>query len=421
MSINDENREGTRAYAFTTEPQEDVGSDTFSRFHYQAEVTARYCLLMLRKKEDIEGILCEWHEDFVIIRPKNATEIVSVKHREKSQNAWTPRGLIEDGGLAKLFDNWRLLNKTTKCLLLTNSGLNPDMREIAKLIHSRKLDSINIAAEKMAEHFVKAVPGVESEEIIEFLGSLSIDCELPGRHSIRSVNIEQFARPIAREIGMEGVQFQPFYDRLVQEVEEAMRSATGSEGSILRYVSDPKRLSLDVARQRRITNRTIIPAQVTTLFREITSLPPELLTTKGAEKTPSSILEIKLQKGGLGPTAIASAKQLRAAWSSLEAKYRPGLSFGQGEIEDLRIRVNNIAADAEAAAMAITNDGAKYGPAMRIELKKRAIVENIGRESVFPVDDNHLHGSLQVRPMGSQVQYDYWHTPREGPRKTCQG
>ena len=48
MSINDENNNAIRSHVLTTEPKEDVGSDTFSRFHYQAEVTAQYCLIDVR-------------------------------------------------------------------------------------------------------------------------------------------------------------------------------------------------------------------------------------------------------------------------------------------------------------------------------------------------------------------------------------
>nr|WSS66319.1 DUF4297 domain-containing protein [Streptomyces sp. NBC_01177] len=48
---------------FQRAPGEDGGTDTSRLYRYQAEVAAQACLAMLTRDE-IEYVVCEWHEDF---------------------------------------------------------------------------------------------------------------------------------------------------------------------------------------------------------------------------------------------------------------------------------------------------------------------------------------------------------------------
>ncbi|MEU2911937.1 dsDNA nuclease domain-containing protein [Streptomyces massasporeus] len=48
-------------------PQEDSGSDTLGNYRYQAEVAAQLCVALLTQ-DSVESVVCEWHEDFVVLR-----------------------------------------------------------------------------------------------------------------------------------------------------------------------------------------------------------------------------------------------------------------------------------------------------------------------------------------------------------------
>ncbi len=81
-------RVGPSAWLGEHEPPEDSGAQTQSRFRFQHECTARSCVGML-VLDRVASVVCEEHEDFVVIYADGAVELVSVKHRENSKGPWT--------------------------------------------------------------------------------------------------------------------------------------------------------------------------------------------------------------------------------------------------------------------------------------------------------------------------------------------
>ncbi|SCL43023.1 hypothetical protein GA0070615_6183 [Micromonospora aurantiaca] len=54
----------------------------------------------------IVKIICEWHEDFIIVRNQPPfLELVSVKHHDRLVYT-TMKSLCDEGGIAHLFDRW---------------------------------------------------------------------------------------------------------------------------------------------------------------------------------------------------------------------------------------------------------------------------------------------------------------------------
>lgn len=120
------------------EPREDVGAATQSRYRYQWECTAATCIAML-VEEDIIGVTCEWHEDYVISYRQRRLELVSVKHRQPDGGPWSLADLCNAGGLAHLFDRWQSADDRTTCRISTNGGLKPGSREARQLAEACSL------------------------------------------------------------------------------------------------------------------------------------------------------------------------------------------------------------------------------------------------------------------------------------------
>lgn len=86
-------------------PAEDAGAQTLANYFYQTEVIASFCVSM-PSDSSITKIICEWHEDFIIVRDRPPFfELVSVKHHDRAAYT-TMKQLCDEGGLAHLFDRW---------------------------------------------------------------------------------------------------------------------------------------------------------------------------------------------------------------------------------------------------------------------------------------------------------------------------
>jgi hypothetical protein len=115
----------------STEPDDDAGAETADRYEWQAAMAASDGLALYldaieggpRWGGDDTGIVCEYHEDWVILRADEA-ELVSGKHREPSVGAFTTVAqLLDMGGLAHLFGRWHSLGELPYCRLVTTAGL----------------------------------------------------------------------------------------------------------------------------------------------------------------------------------------------------------------------------------------------------------------------------------------------------------
>ena len=113
-------------------PPDDAGAHTADRYDWQAAMATADGLRLffdglsddgLLRPECQDWVLCEWHEDWVLISP-GKVELVSGKHRDLSAGAYTTvKKLADDGGLAHLFNRWSALQETPYCRLVTSGGL----------------------------------------------------------------------------------------------------------------------------------------------------------------------------------------------------------------------------------------------------------------------------------------------------------
>ncbi len=368
-------------------PKDDTGAETASRYRFQAEIAARDCIRMLTDPS-IVAVICEWHEDFIVLENKQAPELVSVKHREPAQGPWRLRALLTDGGLKHLHEQWTRLNRFPKCRIATNAALTrgPEQAHaFISCVQRQEWDSIS----SFSTVYDLLRPNDE-EELIEFLSSLRIDSETASRQHIRASNIEQLLRPALQDLGMSEARAEEAYEDLVHSIESAIRGGVGAKPTGLEYLISPNRLELEVARQQSIAKRTLLRYETLSIVAEACSSSPAKLVKLASDPREPTNLVRKLTHAGFGPTAINSAKQLRAAWTSLEARYRNDLPTVDDEFHDLRVRVLAFAADAESTVR--TDEDDRYGLLMHHELQRRLLVSKLGRQPPFSLDNKHLLG-----------------------------
>ncbi|WP_380282461.1 dsDNA nuclease domain-containing protein [Kitasatospora purpeofusca] len=224
---------------FRMAPKEDSGSDTLRNYRYQAEVAARTCLAMLTE-ENIDYIVCEWHEDFVIAYVDGSVELVSVKHRTKRRNPWNVADICKDGGLAHLFDRWQACDgaRNVRLRLATNAGLTTGKTGAATLSAMCGPDpeiiaGVDAMAESVARYFLRIrwkqpyatipeVPEVSKlvditvpvgfiDTVKDFFAVLHIDDELPSRGDITDVNLQRLLRPAIATLQRENVDTEATY------------------------------------------------------------------------------------------------------------------------------------------------------------------------------------------------------------------
>jgi hypothetical protein len=115
----------------------------------------------------------------------------------------------------------------------------------------------------------------------------------------------------------------------------------------------------------------------------------------------------KLEAGGIGPTNVENAKQLRADWTDYETRWRREVPGSDPEWLNLRARVLDAAAQAE-----LDIDTAEtYGEAMLRALNTRLQDERLQGLTGFPMDDRLLLGLAFQLTDECRV---WWSRDREG-------
>jgi hypothetical protein len=92
--------------------------ETRARFRYQDECVALRCIPNLISGR-VTAIVVEWSSDYLVVAADGTVELVSIKHREPDQPAWTPSALRPV--LIDLHRYWRA--RGSELRLLYSAGL----------------------------------------------------------------------------------------------------------------------------------------------------------------------------------------------------------------------------------------------------------------------------------------------------------
>lgn len=333
-------------------PGDDSGSETLARYDYQINLTTFACLGLLLD-DGPDAVVCEWAEDYVIVSG-DKRELVSVKHLEPSQGAWSLAKLCVDGGLAHLFDRWLSDGRRAKCRLQTNGGMKTG-REEAEAI--RQACSDDMEAERVGALIYQRLGAETAGVAAEFLRNLTIDCELPKRDDLPAKLLHEDVPRICLDLGWRVEDAQSGFEIVKREVEAACRADIRAERRALILKNDGEE-----AHARALAKKTINRERI------------EQALVAGNSMVGASMLVTKLTLGGFGQTAIERGKRLRSEWLAEEFELDSGLPGGSSTVH-VRSEVQRIADIAEARTRNVTTD--EYGPQMRDELLGLAESEGV--------------------------------------------
>ncbi|MFJ5265602.1 dsDNA nuclease domain-containing protein [Streptomyces sp. NPDC088387] len=406
---------------FRSAPGEDSGSDTLGLYRFQAEIAAQACLAMLTH-EDIEYVVCEWHEDFVVGFKDGRVELVSVKHRQYRRTLWNVGDLCKDGGLAHLFNSWRACGgaSNVQLRLTTNGALNTSKNNAAALARMcgsdpEVTDGIDTVAKAIAQYFLKirwkqpysnipvvpevarmadiAIPDGFIATIKAFMAVLHIDFEkVPSARFVTDVNIQQLLRPAIASLGLDHVDVETTYRRLVERIEKANRGE-GERGQLAEYIANPSRARYNTQMQHRIARRTLYRSSVLEEIVYSRLTVPTFARGQLPVSAPGGAnLRKKLARGLVPPDEAAHAEKLRSAWYLAWAQHRSGLPGDITDLANMRLEVAATAFECREHAQNATGEGRPYGARMNRLLTQQLTPEQMSAALPFKINKMHLRG-----------------------------
>lgn len=105
--------------------------ETRARFRYQDECVALRCIPNLISGR-VTAIVVEWSSDYLTVAADGIVELVSIKHREPNQPAWTPSALRPV--LIDLHRYWRALDERCDCVFASSVGVTGDVTKQASAL-----------------------------------------------------------------------------------------------------------------------------------------------------------------------------------------------------------------------------------------------------------------------------------------------
>lgn len=355
---------------FRSSPNDDAGSETLARYDYQLTLAAMACLEMLLDEDAVE-VICEWHEDYVVVRSR-MVELVSVKHLEPSIGSWSLTRLLQEGGVKHLFKRWTECGETPSCRLQTNGGLRTG-KENASAV-GKACNGVDV--ERVAALLLPRLEAESLDQTKRFLSSLTINAELPKRDDLLPRLLVDSLPDLFERLGWPIRDIASRFERIRSLVARAAGSDIRAAG---RVPHGPNDSAVAIARAQ--ARKTITKQGLIAAMERIDVSEPSRLTTK-------------LEAGGFAPTDVERCKRLRSEWLSLAYRWDPGLP-GESSPDVVGAKVQDLACAAEDQAR---NDVAPYGATMRsqfialvangeIVLGGQALSENLLLGAVYEQTD----------------------------------
>jgi hypothetical protein len=334
---------------------EDAGATTAGRYRFQ------YCCAGARLLAAIaEGkacvVICEHHEDYLVLANDGSMQAVSVKHREDHLASWSIPSLAgADGNLGHLLDTFQRANGQIDSCFESNRA-----HRVGGLF------SVDPAVGGLLRDELAAKLSVTRAEVDAFVARLTIPPPMPNRRDIESTFATRYAVGALDALGIilspsvaisiaRDLIADASAERLEVEVESAVLAAAPADRSAV--------VAEAVLAARRVTDQDLAEA----LRAAATARTPSLsasATGAGEETT----MTRKLVTGGLGPSTVETAQRRRRYWFSHVAEYRD-IPHRQQELASLAEWVQDQANAAESAALDSGRD--PYGRFMHHSLIER--------------------------------------------------
>lgn len=286
-------------------------------------------------------IVCEHHEDWVVVKMDYA-ELVSAKHRETAYVFSTFRQLLDDGGLAHLFERWHAMRELPGCRLVTTAGLAPgparqlesaagklrSLREAGQMLliggeHDRVVTQFAEALQKYAPDKLpaswrsdmdasEATPTAGHRDLVgRFLSVLCIDHSKPSRAYVTYAAPTLYCEPVLRLLGKDVPDAAPVWEAVLSLFRVRMRGAGPTRRGGLPVVpaSQPGALSEAVLNDRAVSRRIVTLGDIDTAVRTA------LANRRGYLPVPPiprvTRIGAKMERGLCADTSIERAELLR--------------------------------------------------------------------------------------------------------------
>jgi hypothetical protein len=339
--------------------------------------------------DSIARVVCEWHEDYVVISESGESALVSVKHLEASQPRWTIRQLCNAGGLAHLFTRWRSTGETSRCLLRTNAGLRSGLEEAEGLRDCCASQTEERLAwwttRIMSELQLVVDPDPTEDQIRRFLANLNIEGDLPNRVLITSSNLVDLMPSVLAEFNFKPTSASPVYEAIVNEI--ALASRSFGMGTFMQLIAITHGHQGQDLADLTLHARTINKERLLHAIAGPTTRRSQ--TRLLAESPDPAMFAEKLARGGFGPTAINNARNLRLNWEHHRLNWSTG--FPQYD-EIFQITQSEVLNAASRAENATRDSEAPYGVAMHEALEVEIETAEFELPGSDPVDPKLILG-----------------------------
>jgi Cap4 dsDNA endonuclease len=329
---------------------DESGSDTASRYRYQAEAAFPTCL-NCALVGNVVSVVGERFED-LLIEEQGRWRFVQIKTRDAAYGPFTYTDLLDQGGALRsvlrthiALDGFSDGREILYEIWLERAAKRSD--PIEKLLHPHGTGADDEMISRCASRL-----GIDQSAAAEMLGRVLVRPSLAPRELIRDRNIrdlQRYAPQVSAQI-TENV-----YDRVIALIETAMRAELLADTwptCILTVESQEEELA------RRITAKRLTAENLKPLLLEVDGGDNAVLEQiTDPDQLAASELDRKLVAVGVPSETRAIAKQLRANTSRAVFENSNGLEPVDRHLEDLDLRVL-----ARATAVAGTVTANPMGP-----------------------------------------------------------
>ncbi len=343
------------AFPLTDPPGEDAGAATADRYRFQYCCAAARLLAAVAAGVECE-VICEWHEDFLVISSDGKVEAVSIKHRDDGSAAWTIATLGGPAGnLGRLLDTFQRANGQIDCCFETNRASN-----------AVDLNSADPAKREAARAELAQRLGASREDLDVFLERLTVT-RVPDRAYIISTYADLYAAPALDRLGVTALEPSRAVRIAYELIADASTERLSTAAAVIVLTAAPADrrtvIQAEVLKARCVNERDVAEA-----LREAARARVPRLPTLEAEAPEETSMSKKLRAGGLGESVVETAKRRRTGWFAHRAQYRD-IPYRQEELNSLQEWVQDQANLAESSAL--DTGTLPYGRAMHSDLIAR--------------------------------------------------
>lgn len=421
--------DGQLALDLYRRPSEDAGAPTQGNFHYQTEIIASFCLAMPADQAIIE-IICEWQEDFIIVRDRPPRlELVSVKHHDRLVYT-TMKMLCDEGGLAHLFDRWLGYTSRPAVRLASNTPLGgkpsePTPRALYEACRTSVLDTpagtaliahlawamvdmarksddlqnipkaVGKSPAKASRHDPSGLPPGLFDMLLRFILACQFDCDRPKKPDIQDINIRQLASPAMTKLGLSPAAAPDAYKAVAELVAEASRDQSGRPADLAQYLTnpgayDPLSELVQTVKRRTVSRAAVLDAVRLGVRR---SAGDQVLLLRSGQSPPRAPgghrLVEKMRAGRIDTDEQENALRLRDLWLHTWPQARTG--FPEDIETEFRLEMEILEIVRRVRHQLIFTSG-HFGLQFQALLHEELRQAKLSSKVSVPLDDFHVLG-----------------------------